>query len=144
MTATRINQTAYGMLSNMSSSLNLTTSAQTLALKNFTGVGCSKSSNGIKVAESGTYLIAGQAYLQTGYNASDLVHVLCAVGSTAVAETIIRAPSASPYEVVTVGPVITALAAGDTVYLRAYNQTSARGAIIDRDASDNLAVVKIA
>lgn len=137
---------AYGQIEGMSSNLSLTTSRQKLALNTFAGIGCSKSSNGIKVTNAGVYLVTAHAYLQSGYTENDLVHVLITKNGSddGLAEAVIRAPATSPYEIMTVGPVIASLAAGDVVYVHAYNQTGARGAIADRGLSDNLAVVRIA
>lgn len=137
---------AYGFLTGIRASLNLSQTAQKVEIDTFTGSGCSKSSYGIKVANAGSYLITAQVYLNSGFTVADIVHVTCCVNNsnTIIAEMIERVSTTNPYEIHTVGPVIASLSANDVVYLYAYNQTAARGVITDRTASNNLTIVRIA
>lgn len=145
MTATRINQTAYGMLIGMSNTVNLTTTSQKAPMNTFIGFGCSKSSNGIKVSEAGVYLISAQMYYSTGFTAGDIIHTeINKNGNTVLSETVARATNANPYTTYQTGPVITELAAGDTVYVYVRNQTAARGNAYSDDRGNTLALVRIA
>lgn len=120
-------QNTYGTLLTLSSSLTLSTSAAKLPLNTFTGDGCSKSSNGIKVNKSGIYRVSGMAYLTTGFTANDIIHLQLRKNSTTVAEAVWRTYNAAPYRTLYVGEMITSLSANDVIYLYAYNQTGARG-----------------
>ena len=119
----------YGELYGMSSNLTLSTSAKKVALTTFSGSGCQLSSNGIKVANAGTYMINGSAYCTTGYTANDIIHIQLYKGSTSLCDSTKRVSNASPYEIMPVGPIIVTLAANDVIYLYAHNQTGARGTV---------------
>lgn len=126
---------AYGSLTEMSSTVTLTTTWQKLPLSSskFIGSGCSVSSNGLKVSKAGTYEIYGSMYIGTGYTAKDIVHlgIYKTTGSTATQmhDWRRRAYDANPYEVFNAGPIILTLAANDVIDLRAYNQGGARGSV---------------
>lgn len=122
-------QNTYGVLTTLSSSLSLTTSAQKVPLNTFTGNNCSKSSNGIKVTDAGVYEVSGSAYFQSGFTANDLAHLQIRVGSTTAIESVKRLSNASPYEIVVVPATIVTLNANDVIYLYAYNQSGARGTV---------------
>lgn len=109
--------------------LTLTQSSQKIPLSVFDGVDCALSANGIKVNKAGVYLVSGSGYFSTGFTVNDLIHLRIYKNSTYVAEMVKRVYGADPYEVIHSGPVILNLAAGDTVYLYAYNQTGARGLV---------------
>ena len=117
----------YGTLLTLSSSQTLTTSAAKMALNTFTGSGCSKSSNGIKVTKAGLYQINGMAYLTTGFTANDIIHLMIRQNTTTIAEAVWRTPAAAPYETLYVGPMIVSASASDVFYLYVYNQTGGRG-----------------
>lgn len=119
----------YGELYGMSSNLTLSTSAKKVALTTFSGSGCQLSSNGIKVANAGTYMINGSAYCTTGYTANDIIHIQLYKGSTSLCDSTKRVSNASPYEIMPVGPIIVTLAANDVIYLYAHNQGGARGTV---------------
>ena len=124
----------YGQYTSLSSSPTLTTSAQKLPLKTFKGKNCSATTdNGIKVAQAGTYMVWGSAYVHSGYTEGDLVHVCIYKNSTSVLDDNDRASNANPYQTRFIGPIFLDLAANDVVYLYAYNQTAARGTIASRD-----------
>lgn len=120
-------QNTYGTLLTLSSSMTLSTSAAKLPLNTFTGSGCSKSSNGIKVDKAGIYQVSGMAYLTTGFTANDIIHLQLRKNTTTIAEAVWRTYNAAPYQTLYTGPMIVSLAAGDIIYLYAYNQTGARG-----------------
>lgn len=122
----------YGSITKMSATQTLTTSSAKVTLSTFSGVGCSASGGGISLG-SGTYMLWGRVYLNSGYTANDLVHVEIFSGSTMVADTLHRVTIASANEVVQVGPVIATLSATAVVTVHAYNQTSARGTVTSRN-----------
>lgn len=121
---------AYGSLTGQSSTLNLSTSAQKIPFSTFSGVGCSASSNGIKVAQAGTYMVWAAAYFTSGFNNDDLPHLIVYKNSTNVYDCNFRI--GGTYRVQQAGPVVLALAANDVIYAYAYNQTAARGQIASR------------
>lgn len=124
----------WGQVLEQTGNLSLSTSAQKVPLKTFTGNGCSLSANGIKVSKAGHYMVAGSIYMTTGYTANDLVHACVYVNSTSVGECLTRPPITNPYQTATIQPFVVSLAADDVVYLYAYNQTAARGVVSTRDA----------
>jgi hypothetical protein len=135
---------AYGTLTELTSNTTLTASAAKLPLKTFSGVGCSLSSNGIKVAEAGTYMVWGSAYVYGSFTANDIIHLRLYKNSTYLSlESIYRTPIATPYNMIHMGPFIVTLAANDVLYLYAYNQTAARGTI-QSSASCGLTIRRIA
>lgn len=121
----------YGNYHGLSSSLTLATSDKKVALGTFSGSGCSSSSNGIKIDanHAGTYSISGAIYASTGYTANDIVHAVIYKNSTLIGDTGKRVSNGSPYEIISVGPLVVDLAAGDVVYLYARNQSGARGTV---------------
>lgn len=124
----------WGQVLEQTGNLSLSTSAQKVPLKTFTGNGCSLSANGIKVSKAGHYMVAGSIYMTTGYTANDLIHAAVYVNSTNVGDCLTRPPIANPYQTATITPFVVSLAANDVVYLYAYNQTAARGVVSTRDA----------
>lgn len=122
--------------------LTLTTSAQKIALTSFSGYGMSATSNGIKVAKAGTYLVIGSAYFHSGFTANDIVHLIILKNGTYICDSILRMYTASPYQTVQDSTIVTC-AANDVFYLYAYNQTAARGKIASRDGH-GLSVVRLA
>lgn len=119
-------QKCWGTLVTLSATMTLTTTETVIPLTTFNGLKCSLSSNGIKVDETGVYMITGSAYLSTGYTVNDIIHLRLFKGSTRISEMVKRVYSTNPYEVIHTD-IITSLDAGDTVQLKAYNQTGARG-----------------
>lgn len=119
----------YGSLVGFSNAITLSTSETKIPLDTFTGSGCSKASNGIKVDKAGVYEISGAAYFATGFSSSDILHLRLKVNTTNVAEQVKRTYSTAPYEIMHVGSVIVSMSAGDVVYLYAFNQTAARGTV---------------
>lgn len=135
---------AHGSLTKLSSTLTLSTSAQKLPLGGtFVGNGCSASSSGIKVAQAGTYIIYGSAYLGTGYAANDIVHLLVHVNSTEVCDCLYRAAGTNPYQTVETTPIIQQLSANSVVTLHGYNQIAARGTI-NTKTGHGIKVIRIA
>ena len=124
----------WGQVLEQTGNLSLTTSAQKVPLKTFTGNGCSLSANGIKVSKAGHYMVAGSIYMTTGYTANDLIHAAVYVNSTNVGECLTRPPITNPYQTATITPFVVSLAENDVVYLYAYNQAAARGVVSTRDA----------
>lgn len=124
----------WGQVLEQTRNLSLTTSAQKVPLKTFTGNGCTLSANGIKVSKAGHYMVAGSIYMTTGYTANDLIHAAVYVNSTNVGECLTRPPITNPYQTATITPFVVSLAANDVVYLYAYNQAAARGVVSTRDA----------
>lgn len=134
----------YGYASNVPNAITLTTSAQKLTLNQFTGSGCSLSSNGIKVEKAGIYEISGTAYFTTGFTVNDVMHMLLIKNSTTVVDNGKRAYAAAPYENIYVSPTIINLAAGDVIYVHVYNQTGARGTVGTGSQRNYLKVNRIA
>lgn len=120
-------QLAYGQIRNLTAATALTTSWQTLPLKDFIGEGCSKSNNGIKVTNSGIYIISGVVYLSSGFNVSDLVHIAAYVNNSNAFESNTRITATNTYTSAYLSPFIASLSANDVVTLRAYNQGGNRG-----------------
>lgn len=129
-----LNIRAYGMLQTLTTT-TLSTTAKKLPLTSFTGVGCSLSSNGIKVAKAGVYVISGTVYANEGFTANDIVHAYLYVNSTSVCENQIRLNVANYYSTINVGPIIRTLSANDVVYLYAMNQGGARGNVGTRNGA---------
>lgn len=134
---------AYGGMTELTSAQTLTASAAKLSLKTFSGVGCSASSNGIKVENAGTYMVWGGVYMTTGYTVNDLVHVIVRQNSSTLIEGMGRPVVANTYTMLTTMPVIVTASAGDVFYLYAYNQTGARG-VIGSSAATGLYIRQIA
>ena len=124
----------WGQVVEQTANLSLSTSAQKVPLKTFTGNGCTLSANGIKVGVAGHYVVTGSIYMSTGYTANDLIHACVYVNSTSVGECLTRPPITNPYQTATIQPFVVSLAADDVVYLYAYNQVAARGVVSTRDA----------
>ncbi len=122
----------YGHLTTLSAQMSLTTTAQKIPLTSFTGSGCALSSNGIKVNEAGIYIISGSAYLATGFNSLDIVHVEVWVNNSVANAALTRLANANYYITVTVAPFVYSLSANDVVYLYAYNQAADRGVIANQ------------
>ena len=120
---------AYGRLTGMASEQTLTNAFAKVLLNTttFGGSGCSQYSNGIKVNKAGTYMIWASAYMSTGYTDNDIIHFSIYKNSTNMYELRERTTNANPYKTVNIGPTLFDLAAGDVVYLYAYNQAAARG-----------------
>lgn len=121
---------AYGALTGMSADVDLSgtaaNSAKKIPFTSFTGAYCSASSGGIKVAQAGVYMIWATPYFTTGITQNDLIHALIYKNSSAIYDHHQRIGT---YEQVNVGPIIQTLAANDTIYVYAYNQTAARGKV---------------
>ena len=122
---------SYGSYTGLPSIASLTTTSTKLQLKDFSGHGCEASANGIKVHNSGLYMLWGGMYLSTGFTANDLVHVILTQGGTVQGEGLGRAPTTNPYATLNASPVIVTASAGDVFYLYAYNQTASRGTVAD-------------
>lgn len=122
---------AYGSYTLLSSSVDLTTTAQTIAHSNFSGVNCSASGGGIKVAEAGTYEVWGQLYFYQGFTDQDIIHCMLYKDANLLFDGTTRTNGVS-YQTITAGPIIVDLAANNVVYLKAYNQTAARGSVGSR------------
>ena len=120
-------QLAYGQIRNLTSAKTLSTSWQTLPLKDFIGEGCSKSNNGIAVTNSGIYIISGVVYLSTGFTTNDLVHIAAYINNSNAFESYTRMNTANMYISAFLNPFIASLSANDVVTLRAYNQGGNRG-----------------
>lgn len=120
-------QLAYGQIRNLTAAKTLSTSWQTLPLKDFTGEGCSKSNNGIAVTNSGIYIISGVVYLSTGFNVNDSIHIAAYINNSNAFESYTRITAANTYTSAFLSPFIASLSANDIVTLRAYNQTASRG-----------------
>lgn len=120
-------QLAYGQIRNLTAAKSLTTSWQTLPLKDFIGEGCSKSNNGIKVTNSGIYVISGVVYLSMGFQVSDFVHIAAFINNSNAFESYIKMAETNAYISTFINPFIASLSANDVVTLRAYNQGGNRG-----------------
>ena len=123
---------AWGQYMEQTGGLSLSTSSQKVPLKTFAGQGCSSSSNGIKVEQAGDYVVSGSVYMSTGFSAGNLVHVEIFQNSTLRADCLRCASKTNPYETWHVGPIIITCAAGDVLYLHAYNQSAASGTASSR------------
>lgn len=123
---------AHGTFTEMTSNMNLTTQFVKVPLKTFSGVGCSASSNGIKVDNAGIYIASGGMYFSTGFTIGDYVHIRIIVNSANMFDQIDRVSSIEPYTIYQTMPVILNLQADDVVYLYVQNETASRGRVITR------------
>ena len=138
---------AYGAYFGVASTLSLTTTAQKVALKTFSGVNCSASSNGIKIAQAGTYLVWVGTGAASGFTAGDRVHVRLYKNSTFTGyEAAALVHAASAYISVSNGPFIVSCAVNDVLYVYAYNESGARGQVASSTQADScgLAILRIA
>lgn len=135
----------YASLTNQSTSLTLTTSAQKVPLHGSFAQygGCSESSNGIKVPVAGVYLITGLVYLTTGFAENDMIHVELRKNDSSLCNTLCRVCLANAYQSFAAPTQIVSLAANDVITLHAWNQTAARGTVSNRDGH-GIMLVKIA
>lgn len=88
----------------------------------------SASSNGIKVAASGTILVIASAYFYTGFTANDLVGIVVYKNSTNVCEHTLKVSTSKPYQS-TFCSTLVDVSAGDVIYLYARNSTAAQGIV---------------
>lgn len=121
-------------LAGMANSFSLSTSAAKLPLSNFSesdpdGL-FSVSSNGIKVAASGTLLVIASAYFYTGFTANDSIGLYIYKNSTKVCTKGTRVIASSAYNTESCSTLID-VNAGDVIYLYARNATGARGVVDD-------------
>lgn len=137
-------QNTYGFAYGMAADMTLTNSASKLTLNNFSGSGCSLSSGGIKVNETGIYLVSCTAYFTTGFTASDTCHAQIYHNNSMAVECAKRVYNASPYENISVSPCIINMSANDVVYMYAYNQTAARGKVSLSNSRTYLTLNRIA
>lgn len=138
---------AYGTYFGVASTLSLTTSAQKVALKTFSGVNCSSSSNGIKISQAGTYLVWVGTGAASGFTAGDRIHVLLYKNSTFTGyEASALVHAAAAWIPVANGPFIVSCAANDVLYVYAYNESGARGQVASSTQADScgLAIIRIA
>lgn len=135
----------YASLTNQSTSLTLTTSAQKVPLHGSFAQygGCSESGNGIKVPVAGVYLITGLAYFTTGFAESDMIHADLRKNGSSLGDSICRTYLASAYQSLAAPTRIVSLAANDIITLHAWNQTAARGTVESRNGH-GIMLVKIA
>ena len=125
----------YGTLRDMSANITCAASATKIALQNFSGNGCSKSSNGIKVNKAGVYEISATIYMGQNYQSNDIVHVLLYVNSTAVAHFQEKTFNTAMWSTFSTDRVIVNLSANDVVYLYAYNQGGAMSQLATSNTS---------
>lgn len=121
-------------LAGMANSFSLSTSATKLPLSNFSksdpdGL-FSVSSNGIKIAASGTLLVIASAYFYTGFTANDSIGMYVYKNSANVCTKGTRVVASNAYNTVSCSTLID-VNAGDVIYLYAKNATSARGVVDD-------------
>ena len=138
---------AYGTYFGVASTLSLTTTAQKVALKTFSGVNCSASSNGIKIAQAGTYLVWVGTCAASGFTAGDRVHVRLYKNSSFTGyEAAALVHAAAAWIPVTNGPFIVSCAADDVLYTYAYNESGSRGQVANSTQADScgLAIIRIA
>lgn len=138
---------AYGTYFGVASTLSLTTTAQKVALKTFSGVNCSASSNGIKIAQAGTYLVWVGTGAASGFTAGDRVHVRLYKNSTFTGyEAAALVHAAAAWIPVANGPFIVSCAVDDVLYVYAYNESGARGQVANSTQADScgLAIIRIA
>lgn len=88
----------------------------------------SASSNGIKVAASGTILVMASAYFYKGFTANDLVGIAVYKNSTNVCEHTLKVSTSNPYQSAFCSTIVD-VSAGDVIYLYARNQGAARGIV---------------
>ncbi len=138
---------AYGTYFGVATTLSLTTSAQKVALKTFSGVNCSSSSNGIKISQAGTYLVWVGTGAASGFTAGDRVHVRLYKNSTFTGyEAAALVHAAAAWIPVANGPFIVSCAVDDVLYVYAYNESGARGQVANSTQADScgLAIIRIA
>lgn len=138
---------AYGTYFGVASTLSLTTTAQKVALKTFNGVNCSASSNGIKIAQAGTYLVWVGTGAASGFTAGDRVHVRLYKNSTFTGyEAAALVHAAAAWIPVANGPFIVSCAVNDVLYTYAYNESGSRGQVANSTQADScgLAIIRIA
>ena len=138
---------AYGTYFGVASTLSLTTTAQKVALKTFSGVNCSESSNGIKISQAGTYLVWVGAGAASGFTAGDRIHVRLYKNSTFTGyEASALVHAAAAWVPVANGPFIVSCAVNDVLYVYAYNESGARGQVANSTQADScgLAIIRIA
>lgn len=118
---------SWGQMHDTTAQITLSNSWQKIPMTNFEGVGTSASSNGIKVANAGYYVISGQFRVSNGFNNNDLVHVGLFVNENVKAEGCRRMVTTGDWGTVETVPRILQLAANDIVSIRAKNEGGARG-----------------
>lgn len=118
---------AWGQMHDTTEQVTLSSSWQKIPMTNFDGVGASASSNGIKVASAGIYVISGQFRVSNGFNNNDLVHIGLFVNENVKAEGCRRMVTTGDWGTVEAVPHILQLAANDVVSIRAKNEGGARG-----------------
>ena len=135
----------YASLTNQSSNLALTTSAQKVPLHGTFEQygGCTESGNGIKVPVAGVYLITGLIYLATGFSENDTIHAELQKNGSSLGDSVCKVPLASAYQSFAAPTRIVSLAANDIITLYAWNQTAARGTVAGRNGH-GITIVKIA
>lgn len=119
-------------LAGMASDFSLSTSYAKVPLSTFSesdpdGL-FSASSNGIKVAASGTVLVIATAYLYTGFTDSDIVTINVFKNSSNMCEHGTRICGSNPYQSEFCSTLVD-VSAGDVIYLYAKNSTAARGIV---------------
>lgn len=105
--------------------------------------GVSASHDVITIKQDGLYIVDAGWYFSSGFTANDILHgqIKLNGASGGYREAIYRTPIAAPYHQ-TSKSVIIPLKANDTLELRAYNQTAARGTMTVNGA-DYLHVTRI-
>lgn len=119
-------------IAGMADDFSLSTSAAKIPLSNFSesdpdGL-FSASSNGIKVAASGTILVIATAYFYTGFTDNDLAVISVYKNSSGVCEHGARVGGSSPYQSAFCSTMVD-VSEGDVIYLYARNSTAARGIV---------------
>lgn len=119
-------------LAGMANDFSLSTSNAKIPLSTFSesdpdGL-FSASSNGIKVAASGTVLVIATAYFYTGFTVDDLAWIMIFKNSSAVCEHGIRVVTSNAYQSAFCSTLVD-VSAGDVIYLYARNATAARGIV---------------
>lgn len=119
--------TAY----NMSAAYNMTASAGKITLSQMTGSedhGFKLVSGGLQCPYAGTLVVTGAIMLGSGYTANDQIHIRAYRNSSATGPDIVHRKVSTSNGTVQITTVVS-VAAGDMIYLYAYNQTAARGTV---------------
>lgn len=119
--------TAY----NMSAAHSMTKSAEKISLSQIVGSGnhgFKLVSGGLQCPYNGTVIVTGVIMLGTGYTANDQIHVRAYRNSSATGPDIVHRKVSTSNGTVQINTIVS-VAAGDMIYLYAYNQTAARGTV---------------
>ena len=84
------------------------------------------SDGGLKCPHSGIVIILGNAMLNTGYTANDIVHLRLYKGSTATGPDVKERKVSTSQGTLSIS-TIAGVSAGEVIYLKGYNETAARG-----------------